>query len=431
MKRHGNLWGKVCDKSNVELAFDNVLKQKHGTSKVCWIINNKPALIEEVTNSLINETYVFSELESFVVFEPKERRIHHSPMYPDKILHHCVMNVILPLFMSKFTSDTYGSIKGRGVTSCANKLKSVLRHNPISYYVQVDCRKFYQSIDHDAMKAQVRRVIKCTKTLRMLDAIIDTHSEGLAIGVYPSQYLGNLMLSPIDHWAKEVLRVKHYFRYMDDIVMVVPDKASAWVALNGVTEEIAKLKLEVKNSARIAPVYTGIDFVGYKFYPTHTLLRKRIKMRMQRTVRKLIKRNASDELFKQKTASHFGWCKHANCRNLMRTTFKTKYELYRSKMEFKRLSEKKEAENWFSLPRDARLSIEDLMDKDIAILDFTNAKIRGEDKVVVKFVFPEMSESQHYFITRSEVIKDRLERDKEHLPFVVTLKKVKGYFAYE
>lgn len=60
-----------------------------------------------------------------------------------------------------------------------------------------------------------------------------------------------------------------------------------------------------------------------------------------------------------------------------------------------------------------------------------SATIRGEDKAVVKFSFLDNPDNFHYFITRSDVMKDRLERDKELMPFVATIKRVKNYTAYE
>lgn len=433
MKRYGNLWQKVCDRANIEQAADNAIKGKPLTKERQKFIGDRKELLDQLEVSLLNETYQFSFLKYFTVYEPKERKIHHSPFYPDKILHHCVMNVVQPLFMEKMTADTYGSLKGRGITMAADKLKRVLAKHPDWYFLQIDCRKFYQSIDHNVCKEAVRKVIKCPKTLRMLDAIIDVHDEGLAIGVYPSQYLANLVMSKVDHWAKEVLRTKYYFRYMDDIVMVVPNKAMAKEALDGITHELEEMKLTVKNNVRIAPVSIGIDFIGYKFYPTHTLLRKRIKERMQKRVRQLVKQGVDDETMKRKLASHYGWCSHADCRNLLRTTLKDKLYLFNknNNMEYKRLSEIREAENWFGLPKSKRVSISDLFGKDIVFFDFITTTIRGEEKVVVKFGYTDNPEDYHMFITRSDVMKSRLERDKEHMPFVAAIKQVKNYTAYE
>lgn len=431
MKRYGNLWALVCDRANIELAADNALKGKRPNKERDQFKANRKELLDELEASLINETYHFSFLKWFTVYEPKERKIHHSPFYPDKILHHCVMNVVKPLIIEKMTADAYGSIEGRGVTMAADKLKKALRNNPDCYFLQIDCRHFYPSIDHDVCKEAVRRVVKCPKTLKMIDAIIDVHEEGLAIGVYPSQYLANLMMAKIDHWAKEVLRAKYYFRYMDDIVILVPDKATAKEYLERIKIELEKLKLTIKDSWRIAPATYGIDFIGYKFFPTHTQLRKRIKLKMQRRVRQLTKQGVDDATFKRQLASHFGWCKHGDCRNLLRTTLKDKIILFEKNMEYKRLSEIRESENWFGLPKSKRVSIKELFDKDVVFFDFLTATIRGEEKVVVKFGFPDNPEDYHMFITRSDVMKSRLERDRDVMPFVATIKQVKNYTAYE
>ncbi|MCQ2359936.1 MAG: RNA-directed DNA polymerase [Paludibacteraceae bacterium] len=431
MKRYGNLWSKVCERSNVEQAAELAVKGKRLTKARRLFLQDRQHCIDEIRKSLQDETYCFHPLHSFTVFEPKERNIHCSQFYPDKILHHCVMNVIKPLIMEKLTADTYGSIKGRGVTLAATKLQQVLYEHPDWYFLQIDAKHFYQSIDHDVCKEAVRRVIKCPKTLRMVDAIIDTHDEGLAIGVYPSQYLANLVLSKVDHWAKEVLRTPFYFRYMDDIILVVPDKASAHKALDGLREQFTLLKLTIKENYRIAPVEYGIDFIGYKFYPTHTAFRKRLKVNMQRKVRKLEKAQVSDEEFKRFTASYFGWCSHADCRNLLRKTFGDRIVLYEKNMEFKRLKDIREAENWFGLGKDKRVSIKSLFDVDIVFFEHLITTIKGETKVVVKFAYPDKPEDYHYFITRSDVIRDRLERDKDVMPFIATIKQVGNYTAYE
>lgn len=431
MKRTGNLWPLICARENIEKAANDALSGKRLSRNERRFVENRAALLDQLEDSLKNEIYRFGRYHSFTVYEPKERRIDHPDMYPDKILHNCVMNVIAPVLYDKFTADTYGSIKGRGIKRAADKLKPALRDNPEAYYVQLDVRKYYQSIDHDVLKGLLRRVIKCAPTLRMLDAIIDSFSPGLAIGVWPNQCFANLMLTPVDHWAKEVAHIPHYFRYMDDILFIAPDKTTAHRWLAEITTQINALKLEVKNNVRVAPVSCGIDFMGYKFFPTHTLLRKRIKLHMQRRVRELCKREVPDDEFKRKTASYFGWCKHANCLNLLRTTFNEKLNLYSKNMEFKRLSQIRDAENWFGLPREKRVSIESLFNADIIFFEHLITTIKNETKVVVKFAFPDSPEDYRYFITRSDVIRDRLERDKDVMPFIATIKKIKNYTAYE
>lgn len=328
MKRYGNLWDQISSLENILVASDKAVAGKRMTKQRADFILRKEYLAQELHEILVSETYKFNELHSFTIYEPKVRKIHCSKFYPDRVLHHCLMNVIAPILIEKFTHDTYSSIPGKGVSLLASKVRGVLKRNPKAYFLQVDIKKFYESIDIGVVKRMIRRSIKCLKTLRMIDAILEVHDKGIPIGSYPSQYFANLVLSSVDHWVKEVAREKHYFRYMDDMLFIVENKQHAHDLLSNLVPEITKIKLEIKNNVRISPVRLGIDFVGYKFFPTHTLLRKRIKMNMQRRVRRLIRQNANDVEFKRATASHFGWCSHADCRNLLRTSFKHKMYLY-------------------------------------------------------------------------------------------------------
>ena len=152
---------------------------------------------------------------------------------------------------------------------------------------------------------------------------------------------------------------------------------------------------------------------------------------MQRSVRNLTKLGVDDATLKLKTASHFGWAKHANCRNLLRTTFGDKIYLYEKNMEIKRLSEIRGLDNWFGVPKEKRISIKDLFNKEIIFFDFLITTIKNESKVVVKFAFVDNPDDFHIFITRSDVMKDRLERDKDVMPFIATIKQIKNYTAYE
>lgn len=431
MKRYGNLWHKISSIENVRNASQKAVVGKKMTKQRQAFVDNEEHYVKELHNMLVNESYKFSGLYSFTINEPKRREIHCPRFYPDRVLHHCLMNVIAPLMLEKFTADTYGSIPKRGVASLNAKLRVLLKKNPDAYFLQVDIKKFYQSIEVDVVKSSIRRVIKCNKTLKMIDAILDVHKKGVPIGAYPSQYFANLVLSKIDHWVKEVARVKHYFRYMDDMVLVLPNKKDCHLRLAQLREQINLLKLTIKDNVVIAPVSTGIDFIGYKFYPTHTRLRKRIKVKMQRNARSLMKQNASDKVFKRKFASHFGWCKHADCRNLIRKTLSDKLYLFEENMKIKRLSEIKKKNNWFELPKEKRVSIESLLNIDIAFLDYLFVNIRGEEKAVIKFAYADNVEEEHYFITRSDVVKDRIEKDKELLPFIASVKRVKNYTVYE
>ena len=122
------------------------------------------------------------------------------------------MNILEQIWVSVFTKDTYSCIKGRGIHGAMRNVKRAIKDRENARYcLKIDIRKFYPSIDHDVLKAIIRRKIKCKDTLALLDTIIDS-TDGVPIGNYLSQYFANLMLAYFDHWIKEEKRVRYYFR---------------------------------------------------------------------------------------------------------------------------------------------------------------------------------------------------------------------------
>ena len=238
------------------------------------------------------------------------------------------MNVLEPIWVSVFNKNTYSCIKNRGIHKCAKDVKQALKQDPdgTRYCLKIDVRKFYPSIDHETLKKVVRRKIKDVRLLALLDEIIDS-TDGVPIGNYLSQYFANLFLAYFDHWLKEEKRVKYYWRYADDIVILAPNKDTLHELLHDIRAYLRdNLKLSVKRNYQVFPVDSrGIDFLGYVFYHSHTLLRKAIKQKLCRRVAKLNKRkNApTKESYKQQICSWWGWCKYCDSINLMNKLSKT------------------------------------------------------------------------------------------------------------
>ena len=297
---------------NLHLA-DKIARK--GKSKQPGVIShdeNREENIEQLRSMLLTKSYKTSDYTTFSIFEPKERLIFRLPYFPDRILHHAVMNVLEPLFVSTFTSYTYGCIKGRGIHAAANAVKSALKNKPDTRYcLKLDVRKFYPNVDHLVLKQLLRKKIKDQDLLWLLDEIIDS-VDGLPIGNYLSQYFANFYLAYFDHWLKEEMQVKYYFRYADDLVFLSDNKERLHSLLFSIRSYLNdNLKLTVKGNYQIFPVESrGIDFVGYVFFHTHTLLRKSIKKSFARSIAKGGNR--------QSIASYKGWASHCNSRNLLK-----------------------------------------------------------------------------------------------------------------
>jgi retron-type reverse transcriptase len=312
MKRFNNLYDKIISIENLELADSKARKGKKNRCDVISFDKDRNLNILRLHESLINKTFKTSKYKTFIINEGKERLIFSLPYYPDRIIHHAIMNILEPIFVNIFTSNTYSCIKGRGIHGAANAVKKSLKDiENTEYCLKLDISKFYPSISHDILKSIIRRKIKDSDLLWLLDEIIDS-TDGLPIGNYTSQYFANLYLTYFDHWLKEEKLVKYYFRYADDMVIFSSSKSELHKLLGDIKWYIeSKLLLKIKSNYQIFPVKDrGVDFVGYKFYHTHILLRKGIKINFIR----MMKNNPNKKSF----ASYNGWIKHCNGKHLLK-----------------------------------------------------------------------------------------------------------------
>jgi retron-type reverse transcriptase len=310
MRRINNLYERICSIENLNLADSIARKGKLNKPEIIEHDKNKDKNIRDLHELLKAKKYITSDYTIFTIYERKERIIFKLP-YRDRIVHHAVMNILEPIFVSTFTADTYSCIKKRGIHAAARAVVKALKDVPgTQYCLKLDIKKFYPSVDHTIMKQLLRRKIKDTDLLWLLDGIIDS-AEGLPIGNYLSQYFSNFYLTYFDHWLKEEKRVKYYFRYADDMVILSDNKPDLHKILAEIRDYLQEnLKLEVKDTYQVFPVKDrGIDFVGYVFRHTHVLLRKSIKKSFARSVAR-----GNDP---QSIASYRGWAKHCDSRNLI------------------------------------------------------------------------------------------------------------------
>lgn len=329
MKRVGNLYDKICDPTNLELAHKHAKKGKGWYAEVLQVDNNLDKYLEDLRNIMINHEYETSEYQ---VFSRKEghkiREICKLPYYPDRIAQWSIMQVIEPYLIRNLITDTYSAIAGRGSHRAIAKLQKSLKYDieGTQYCLKLDIRKYYANIDHEVLKDIYARLFKDDELLWIIGEIIDsTDGEvGIPIGNYISQWSGNIYLSSFDHWLKETKRVKHYFRYMDDIIILGSSKEQLHQLRIEIEEYLDKnLKLKLKDNWQVFPVDSdrGIDFIGYRVFRNYTLLRKSIatnfKKRMTEISRKIEEGNSITFSDYCSAYSYKGWLLHCNCYNLM------------------------------------------------------------------------------------------------------------------
>ena len=175
------------------------------------------------------------------------------------------------------------------------------------------------------MILDLKRKFKDEKFISLISEIIHSNKKGLPIGSYTSQLLANYALSLLDHYIKEVLKVKYYFRYCDDMVFLGVTKAQMWEIYHAVNDFITnELHLKIKPNYAIFPVGLedegeirgrSIDFLGYRFTHSKTLLRKDMKKKFARRMASINNKNRRYEIM----CSYKGWCMAGDCRNLWKT----------------------------------------------------------------------------------------------------------------
>ena len=165
MKRIGYLYEKIYTKENIELAIKNARRGKN-TKEIQWVISNEPECIDIIHRQLKNKTFVNSEYLRFTKLDKgKEREISVLPFFPDRIIHHAIVQILEPIWIKVLIKDTYQSIKGRGVHKAKKKLEHNLRKNQYKYCLKIDIKKFYPSIDNEILKQIIKRKIKDKDTL--------------------------------------------------------------------------------------------------------------------------------------------------------------------------------------------------------------------------------------------------------------------------
>ena len=322
VKRLNNLFEQITTLDNLRLADKKARRGKLKSYGVQKHIQNSEENLQQLLVLLKEGTFKTSSYDIFnlVTDAGKERKIYRLPYYPDRILHHAIMNILEPVWMSIFTADTYSCIKGRGIHGVVRNLKKALKDKQeTKYCLKLDIKKFYPTVKHSVLKTLLRKKIKDIRLLSMLDEIIDS-APGIPIGNYLSQFFANIYLAYLDHWLKEVYKVKYYFRYADDFVILHKSKQFLQYLRCEIESYLQnKLQLQLKENWQVFPVNSrGIDFVGYVFRHSHVLLRKTIKIAWARKAVKVHKREQRIHISKQELCSYTGWALHCNAITLQR-----------------------------------------------------------------------------------------------------------------
>lgn len=319
----------MADYANVQKAYNKARKCKRYRKDVLLFTKDKEDNLETVRNDILGLSYEPSEYRYFKVYEPKERQIMALPFY-DRVVQHAINNVLEPIFNQRFICHSYACRKTKGMHAASDTLQEWLyewqKFHPDQplYAIKADIHHYFQSINHDVLKAELRKVIKDAGALVLIDRIIDHNGQmpdgvGIPVGNLTSQLFANIYLNKLDQYIKHTLGAKYYMRYMDDFIILSPDKEQLRRWLADIERFLRdELKLELNPKTTILAAKNGIDFVGYKHRATHRKVRPDSIKRIKKTIKKYESGKITKEQLQKSIASWTGHAGHADSYNLQK-----------------------------------------------------------------------------------------------------------------
>lgn len=291
MRRYGDCYPDVYGTGTLIQAAKKACSSRKNRREVERFQENQDVLLDKLQRSLIDHTYKSSEYRIFQVHENgKVRDVADLPLYPDRICHWAIALAIEDKVCSKFIDQTHASRPKHGIHSAVNNIKGYLRKDKrLKYCLKLDVKKFFPSIDKIVMKRKFRDVFKDRELLIELDKIVDQYPyPGIAIGNRVSPMFANLYLSEIDHLMKEKYHVHYYERYMDDIIILGYSKPWLHKMRETIASYLSDISLTLKENWQVFPIDSrGIDFVGYRIYTDHVLLRERNKKKLTKACERI------------------------------------------------------------------------------------------------------------------------------------------------
>lgn len=301
------------------ISFDELIKATNECVKgVKWkestakFYNERMFRIVQLRKELHEGKYKIQSYIKFLTYDPKRREISATRIR-DRVLQRSLCNNgLYDAFVKSFIYDNLACQKGKGTTKAIERMKYHLtqyfKDNKTNkgYYLKLDIRHYFESTPHEKLKKIVAYYIKelhfQEHVFKIIDSFEDKRSEdqikldpfgkrGIGLGSQCSQLLQLLYLNDLDHYIKEQLKIKHYLRYMDDIVMFINTKEDAKIIWDKIEMFLKKKGLELNQKSKISRIEDNVQFckVIYKLSSSGKVKTKVVRKTFNKERRKLRK----------------------------------------------------------------------------------------------------------------------------------------------
>ncbi len=250
-----------------------------------FLVDLEPQVLQ-LQRELRDGSYRPGPFVTFPIRDPKPRLISAAP-FRDRVVHHALCAAMEPAFEAEADPDSFACRPGRGTRAAIWRVQRLCRSWP--WYARLDVERYFETLPLDRLLGVLRTMFTDVPLLDAVEVVLRAGSPdgrtGLPIGNLTSQHFANLYLSAVDRRAR-ALGVGAMVRYMDDIVLLGPDKATVGAQADAMAAEMAAWGLTDKASARrLAPVHVGVPWLGFRVWPQRLRLDRAARHRLLQRLR--------------------------------------------------------------------------------------------------------------------------------------------------
>ena len=295
-----------CD-SLEKVADPNALMSasKKARSGITWKASVQRYLMNLLKNVAESNKNILSGKDirkGFIKFDLIERgKLRHisSVHFSERVAQRSqCANALIPTLIRGLIYDNGASLKNKGITFALDRLSAHLqrhyrKHGNEGYVLLLDFSDYFGRIRHDVIKEILCQNFKDKRLISLAMSFVYAFGEkGLGLGSETSQIFAVTYPSKIDHYIKEVLRIKGYARYMDDSYLIHKDKGYLKKCLEDLKGKFAEVGIVLNpKKTRIVKLSKGFTFLKTQYFLTDTgkVIRKACRESIVRQRRKLKK----------------------------------------------------------------------------------------------------------------------------------------------
>ena len=344
MKKHSHIFERFATFENLYDGYLLARRQKRYKREVLKYSSHLEDNIVTDLQRLLDKTYRTGEPHPFYELYPKKRLIHSLP-FNDRVVNCAAYLQLWPIYSKSFYEHSYGSVPNMGTVKAVNTLQSWLRlvsRKPDAWFIgKLDVAKFFFRVPIEVQLRELGRPLDDPDMMWFLETAIRADGRplglpleyedvetveripgiGMQVGSLISQTTANVVLTPLDHYIKRVLKVPYYIRYMDDMVIICPSKQETWDLAKAVDEFLrTHLGLQLNSKTAVMPVKHGTEFIGRHITAGKVLLRKQTTLRLKRHLSHLMEQYAAGKVTMEHCliviVSYLGLLKHVDANSL-------------------------------------------------------------------------------------------------------------------